>query len=62
MFASDAEWGRGLMWTFPGSYGKQVHDKLVQHLIKMAEPPPSRLVKALPIPQETNRKKRGGKR
>ncbi|KAJ9114869.1 hypothetical protein QFC20_001240 [Naganishia adeliensis] len=45
-----------------GSYGKQLHDSLVAHLIKMAEPPPSRLVKALPIPQETNRKKRGGKR
>lgn len=45
-----------------GSYGKVLHDKLVAHLIKMAEPPPSRMVKALPIPQETNRKKRGGKR
>ncbi|KAJ9122068.1 hypothetical protein QFC24_004295 [Naganishia onofrii] len=45
-----------------GSYGKQEHDKLVAYLIKMAEPPPTRLIKALPIPQETNRKKRGGKR
>ena len=28
----------------------------------MAEPPPSKITKALPIPQETNRKKRGGRR
>jgi U4/U6 small nuclear ribonucleoprotein PRP31 len=45
-----------------GSYGQELHQKLVKHIEKMAEPPPSKITKALPIPQETNRKKRGGRR
>lgn len=45
-----------------GSYGRKLHDELQKRIEKMAEPPPSKLTKALPIPQETSRKKRGGKR
>ena len=45
-----------------GSYGRTAFDDLQKRIAKMAEPPPNKLAKALPIPQETNRKKRGGKR
>jgi U4/U6 small nuclear ribonucleoprotein PRP31 len=49
------------MATILGAYGTDQHIKLVKHIEKMAEPPPSKVTKALPIPQETNRKKRGGR-
>ncbi|ORY22575.1 hypothetical protein BCR39DRAFT_551324 [Naematelia encephala] len=45
-----------------GSYGRKVLGELQKRIEKMAEPPPNKITKALPIPQETNRKKRGGKR
>lgn len=45
-----------------GSFGRKMHAELSKRIEKMAEPPPSKLTKALPIPQETARKKRGGKR
>lgn len=45
-----------------GSQGRRMLAELTKRIEKMAEPPPNKLVKALPIPQETNRKKRGGKR
>lgn len=44
------------------AFGIAQHEKLVKYIEKMAEPPPTKMVKALPIPQETSRKKRGGKR
>jgi U4/U6 small nuclear ribonucleoprotein PRP31 len=45
-----------------GSYGKKCFGELQKKIERMAEPPPNKIAKALPIPQETNRKKRGGKR
>lgn len=45
-----------------GSYGRKVLGELNRKIEKMAEPAPNKIAKALPIPQETNRKKRGGKR
>ena len=45
-----------------GSQGRKMLAELTKRIQKMAEPPPNKLTKALPIPQETNRKKRGGKR
>ncbi|WVR05411.1 hypothetical protein IAU60_002426 [Kwoniella sp. DSM 27419] len=45
-----------------GSYGRKCLAELQKRIQKMAEPPPNKMTKALPIPQETNRKKRGGKR
>jgi U4/U6 small nuclear ribonucleoprotein PRP31 len=45
-----------------GSAGRKFLAELTKRIEKMAEPPPNKLTKALPIPQETNRKKRGGKR
>jgi len=44
-----------------GSYGRQCLADLQKKVERMAEPPPNKISKALPIPQETNRKKRGGK-
>jgi len=45
-----------------GSYGRKMMADLTNRIVKMAEPPPNKMTKALPIPQETNKKKRGGKR
>lgn len=45
-----------------GSYGRKLFDDLTKKIEKMREPPPNKMIKALPIPQETERKKRGGKR
>ncbi|GFZ45891.1 Pre-mRNA-processing factor 31 [Saitozyma sp. JCM 24511] len=45
-----------------GSYGRKCFGELQKKIERMAEPPPNKIAKALPIPQETNRKKRGGKR
>jgi U4/U6 small nuclear ribonucleoprotein PRP31 len=35
---------------------------LTKRIEKMSEPPPTKITKALPIPQETARKKRGGRK
>ena len=45
-----------------GSYGRKMMAELTNKIVKMSEPPPNKMTKALPIPQETNKKKRGGKR
>lgn len=45
-----------------GSYGRKLLGELQKKIDKMSEPPPNKMIKALPIPQETARKKRGGKR
>jgi U4/U6 small nuclear ribonucleoprotein PRP31 len=44
------------------SYGQQLRVKVERHLEKLAEPPPAKIVKALPIPTEGSKKRRGGKR
>ncbi|TXT13628.1 hypothetical protein VHUM_00995 [Vanrija humicola] len=45
-----------------GAYGRKLLAELQKKIDKMSEPPPNKMIKALPIPQETARKKRGGKR
>ena len=45
-----------------GSQGRKWLGELQTRIEKMAAPPPNKMTKALPIPQETIRKKRGGKR
>lgn len=45
-----------------GAYGRKILGEMQERIRKMAEPAPNKITKALPIPQETNRKKRGGKR
>ncbi|CAK5263073.1 unnamed protein product, partial [Mycena citricolor] len=45
-----------------GSYGESLRDKLEKHIDRLAAPPPSKVVKALPIPGDGPKKRRGGKR
>jgi U4/U6 small nuclear ribonucleoprotein PRP31 len=46
----------------PGSYGENLRDKIEKHIDRLAAPPPSKVVKALPIPNDGPKKRRGGKR
>ncbi|GJE84960.1 U4/U6 small nuclear ribonucleoprotein Prp31 [Phanerochaete sordida] len=45
-----------------GSYGLDLRDKIEKHIDRLAAPPPSKIVKALPIPNDGPKKRRGGKR
>ncbi|KDR83555.1 hypothetical protein GALMADRAFT_235772 [Galerina marginata CBS 339.88] len=45
-----------------GSYGDSLRDKIDKHIDRLAAPPPSKVVKALPIPGDGPKKRRGGKR
>jgi U4/U6 small nuclear ribonucleoprotein PRP31 len=45
-----------------GSYGEDLRAKIEKHLERLAEPPPQKVVKALPIPDDGPKKRRGGKR
>ncbi|KAF8325162.1 uncharacterized protein EI90DRAFT_3146698 [Cantharellus anzutake] len=44
------------------TYGRQLREKLEKYIEKLAEPPPPKVVKALPVPTEGPKKRRGGKR
>ena len=45
-----------------GSYGRILLEDAERKLEKLAEPPPSKLTKALPVPVEGSKSRRGGKR
>ena len=45
-----------------GSYGRKLLEDAEKKLEKLAEPPPSKITKALPVPIEGSKKRRGGKR
>ncbi|KAI0650136.1 Nop domain-containing protein [Trametes meyenii] len=45
-----------------GTYGEQLREKIEKHIDRLAAPPPSKIVKALPIPNDGPKKRRGGKR
>lgn len=45
-----------------GSYGMKLKEEIKMKLEKLAEPPPQKLTKALPVPSEGPKKRRGGKR
>ncbi|KAJ3575160.1 hypothetical protein NP233_g1270 [Leucocoprinus birnbaumii] len=45
-----------------GSYGESLRDKIEKHIDRLAAPPPAKVVKALPIPGDGPKKRRGGKR
>lgn len=49
-------------YCFPGTYGESLRDKLEKHIDRLAAPPPSKVIKALPIPNDGPKKRRGGKR
>ncbi|KAF7794546.1 hypothetical protein EIP86_005680 [Pleurotus ostreatoroseus] len=45
-----------------GAYGDELRDKIERHIDRLAAPPPSKITKALPIPNDGPKKRRGGKR
>ncbi|EKM59427.1 uncharacterized protein PHACADRAFT_249908 [Phanerochaete carnosa HHB-10118-sp] len=45
-----------------GSYGQDLREKIEKHVDRLAAPPPSKIVKALAIPNDGPKKRRGGKR
>jgi U4/U6 small nuclear ribonucleoprotein PRP31 len=45
-----------------GQYGEELRDKIEKHIDRLAAPPPSKVTKALPIPNDGPKKRRGGKR
>lgn len=59
VLAARIDAGKG---SLDGSYGRKCLSEIQKKIEKMSEPPPNKMTKALPIPKETNRKKRGGKR
>ncbi|KAM6495719.1 hypothetical protein JOM56_008425 [Amanita muscaria] len=44
------------------SYGKSLYELIEKHIDRLAAPPPTKVVKALPIPNDGPKKRRGGKR
>ncbi|KAL7282195.1 hypothetical protein ACG7TL_003664 [Trametes sanguinea] len=44
------------------SYGQQLREKIEKHIDRLAAPPPTKIVKPLPIPNDGPKKRRGGKR
>ncbi|KIJ70255.1 hypothetical protein HYDPIDRAFT_78667 [Hydnomerulius pinastri MD-312] len=45
-----------------GSYGEELREKIEKHIDRLAAPPPAKITKALPIPNDGPKKRRGGKR
>lgn len=45
-----------------GTYGETLRDKIEKHIDRLAAPPPSKVIKALPLPNDGPKKRRGGKR
>lgn len=45
-----------------GSYGEELRDKIEKHIDRLAAPPPNKVVKSLPIPNDGPKKRRGGRR
>jgi hypothetical protein len=45
-----------------GNYGEELREKIEKHLDRLTAPPPSKVVKALAIPNDGPKKRRGGRR
>jgi U4/U6 small nuclear ribonucleoprotein PRP31 len=45
-----------------GTFGKDLREKIEKHIDRLTAPPPSKVVKALPIPNDGPKKRRGGRR
>jgi U4/U6 small nuclear ribonucleoprotein PRP31 len=45
-----------------GQYGEELREKIEKHIDRLAAPPPSKVTKALPVPNDGPKKRRGGKR
>ena len=48
--------------VFVGDYGEELREKIEKHLDRLTAPPPSKVVKALAIPNDGPKKRRGGRR
>jgi hypothetical protein len=48
--------------SFAGGYGEELREKIEKHLDRLTAPPPSKVVKALAIPNDGPKKRRGGRR
>lgn len=47
---------------FIGEAGQKFRNEIDQKIEKLQEPPPTKVIKALPVPDEGPKKRRGGKR
>ncbi|KAG9002829.1 U4/U6-U5 snRNP complex subunit prp31 [Tulasnella sp. JGI-2019a] len=45
-----------------GNFGRAMRAKVLKHIEQLAEPPPAKVVKALPVPDDGPKKRRGGKK
>lgn len=45
-----------------GSYGEELREKIEKQIDRLAAPPPSKVTKALPVPGDGPKKRRGGQR
>lgn len=45
-----------------GNFGRTQRAKVLKHIEQLAEPPPAKVVKALPVPDDGPKKRRGGKK
>ncbi|EGO01853.1 hypothetical protein SERLA73DRAFT_177395 [Serpula lacrymans var. lacrymans S7.3] len=45
-----------------GAYGDELREKIEKHIDRLAAPPPAKVIKALPVPNDGPKKRRGGKR
>lgn len=45
-----------------GAAGQKMREEIDQKIEKLQEPPPTKVVKALPVPDEGPKKRRGGRR
>ncbi|KAI6047333.1 hypothetical protein EDC04DRAFT_2864426 [Pisolithus marmoratus] len=45
-----------------GSYGQELREKIEKRVDRLAAPPPAKITKALPVPNDGPKKRRGGKR
>ncbi len=50
------------IWPVLGGYGEELREKIEKHLDRLTAPPPSKVIKALAIPNDGPKKRRGGRR
>ena len=47
---------------FIGSYGEELREKIEKQIDRLQAPPPNKVIKALPVPNDGPKKRRGGRR
>lgn len=61
-FAPDVFFTASVSYARTGQYGIKLSNELQTKLDKLVEPPPAKVTKALPVPTEGPKKRRGGRR